>query len=771
MNNDSNTNDNSNYNEAEVVSTKRISAIWLVPFVAAIVAVWLAYQSYQESGSNVVLHFDSGNGIIAGKTPVIFQGINIGLVKKVKLKEGLSGVTVELEMQRQAEPLLKEDTTFWLVTPQISLAGVSGLDAIVSGNYISLNPGEDKKPAFEFTALKKPPVFSSEDNGLKLTLVTDELGSVSQGVPVLYRKITVGKVANYSLRPDQRINIHVSIDQEYKHLVNNSSRFWNASGIRVKGGLQNFELETGSIATLIAGGIAFETPKTKATTVNDGAEFELYASETETQTDLKVKVRFPSPEGIAKNSTVVKLRGIEVGKVTEIQFEEGRPNDAVIATLSISKPFASFVSPEARFWLVKPEISLGKLAGIETLLAGPHIEMDVNGEIYKGKLDVFSALPQIPYSPIEREGLRITLLAEDLGSLKTGTPLFYRKIQVGEVERVELKNEAILVTVFVEQEHAHRVRRNSKFWNASGIAVSAGLDGFSVKAESLSSVVQGGIAFTTPNGKTTAARPGEKFTLFEDFDASRRQEKTEIRIHFSGGEGLSKGTAIKYQGFTVGKVRKVNLNSAHNGIVVDAVLEPGAEYLAKEGSLFWVVKPELGLASTKNIETLVTGQYIAVRPGGGSKQNSFVGLDQPPLYDRSKPGRNLILTSKSLGSIKKGVKVLYRQIPVGEVTGYELANTADHVRIYINVLPYYVPLLRESTKFWNASGVAVNISPFSGASIRTNSFESLIEGGIAFATPNNPDMGAHASEDGIYQLHDKAEPAWLIWSPNIQLGK
>ena len=205
--------------------------------------------------------------------------------------------------------------------------------------------------------------------------------------------------------------------------------------------------------------------------------------------------------------------------------------------------------------------------------------------------------------------------------------------------------------------------------------------------------------------------------------------------------------------------------------MVDAVLEPGAEYLAKEGSLFWVVKPELGLASTKNIETLVTGQYIAVRPGGGSKQNSFVGLDQPPLYDRSKPGRNLILTSKSLGSIKKGVKVLYRQIPVGEVTGYELANTADHVRIYINVLPYYVPLLRESTKFWNASGVAVNISPFSGASIRTNSFESLIEGGIAFATPNNPDMGAHASEDGIYQLHDKAEPAWLIWSPNIQLGK
>jgi paraquat-inducible protein B len=108
---------------------------------------------------------------------------------------------------------------------------------------------------------------------------------------------------------------------------------------------------------------------------------------------------------------------------------------------------------------------------------------------------------------------------------------------------------------------------------------------------------------------------------------------------------------------------------------------------------------------------------------------------------------------------------------VGEVTGYELAKSSDHVRIYINVLPFYVPLLRESTKFWNASGLAVSISPFSGASIRTNSFESLIEGGIAFATPNNAEMGAHAREDGIYQLHNKPEPEWLNWKPTIELGK
>jgi paraquat-inducible protein B len=102
---------------------------------------------------------------------------------------------------------------------------------------------------------------------------------------------------------------------------------------------------------------------------------------------------------------------------------------------------------------------------------------------------------------------------------------------------------------------------------------------------------------------------------------------------------------------------------------------------------------------------------------------------------------------------------------VGRVKGFELANTADNVLIYINIEEPFIELIRENTRFWNASGIGVDFKLFRGVKIRTESLESILEGGIAFATPDNESMGSQVSENVVFKLYDKPDEKWLTWKP------
>ncbi len=207
-----------------------------------------------------------------------------------------------------------------------------------------------------------------------------------------------------------------------------------------------------------------------------------------------------------------------------------------------------------------------------------------------------------------------------------------------------------------------------------------------------------------------------------------------------------------------------------DGVDARALLEEHANELAREGSEFWMVKPQLSLTKTANLETLVTGQYISVKPGQGKRKREFTIRDKPPAVLQQSSGLNLVLVSPRLGSVKAGVPVYYREMVVGSVLGTELAETADHVRIFINIEARYAPLVTEKSKFWNASGINVHFGLFAGAKINTESLESIIGGGIAFATPDNANMGAAAIDGKEFRLYKERKDAWLEWRPVISLG-
>ena len=274
-----------------------------------------------------------------------------------------------------------------------------------------------------------------------------------------------------------------------------------------------------------------------------------------------------------------------------------------------------------------------------------------------------------------------------------------------------------------------------------------------------------------PNGKK--AQKGDIFTLYEDYESSHQIGGVLIAITFDSADGLGEGTKIKYHGITVGEVESVTFSPSLEEVILSARLDDNAATLAREGTEFWVVKPEFGLAAIANLGTLVTGDYIAIRPTeeGGKPTNEFVGLRKPPVKEPAQWGLTVVLVNDNRGSIAVGNKVFYRDIVVGEVTSYELAETGDHVRIYLNIQQRYAPLVRENSVFWNASGVDVNFGLFSGLEIKTESFEAILAGGIAFATPDNAEMGEQAQQHAVFQLQPKVQDEWRLWKPRIELAE
>jgi len=760
----------------------RVSAIWLLPFIALLIGGWLIFKAVSEAPIEITIAFDRGEGIEAGKTEVHYEGIKVGVVTSVIIQADKTGIIARLDMDRGAADALRENTQFWLVKPEVSLSGISGIGTVLSGNYITARVGDG---AFtdSFVALSSPPPKSESDPGLHLSLKAKDLGSITVGSPIIYKKFTIGDVQAYRLSEDgNAVSIDVFIKPEYVHLVRSTSRFWNASGISIKGGLTSFDVRTESIAALIKGGIGL-TPVLESEAgplAANGEEFELYEDYSEAQAGTLLNVVFPFTPGIESDVTKVVYRGMVIGQVEDVRIADDL--STMLVTLALPPMAVQYLNAKTRIWVDQPNVSLSNLSAISGLLSGTRIELDFDGRAPDDSRE-FLALTQPPIPNKNAPGLHVTLTVDTLKSATRGMALLYRNIRVGSVLDYHLSKDEKFVEldVHIQPEYSHLVNNSSRFWDASGVEVSGGLSGIKVRAASLTSILLGGISFYSPNPRAASVNNGQSFRLYQDFE-SAHSVGVPITINFDEGDGLKVGTAIKYEGIEIGKVTSVSLNRTLDGVVVKASLMGAAGDVAREHTRFWMVKPELGLAKTANLETLITGQYITFDFGDATikgddaktstaKQYLFTALSQPPAINKAPAGLNITLTAPKLASIHKGTKVSYRGVAVGKVMGFQLADMADHVEIFVNIEEEYQALVRDNSRFWNASGLDVGFKLFGGANIKTDSVESLLVGGISFATPGGDELGSVVEQGAAFSLSDSRDERWTSWGAQIHLNR
>jgi paraquat-inducible protein B len=288
----------------------RISVVWIIPILAAVVAIGIAIQRVMSEGPTITIIFKAAQGLEAGKTFVKYKDVNIGQVTAVKLSSNHSKVEVTAKIDKSAKDLMVEDAKFWVVEPRVTLSGVSGLSTLLSGNYIGFEVGKSNKQQRNFTGLEVAPLITGGQPGRQFVLRAENLGSLGIGSPIYYRRLQAGQVIAYGLAADgKRIEITIFVNAPYDKYVNTGTRFWNASGVDASIGAGGVEVRTQSLIALIAGGLAFDTPPFVATAEPAAANtvFPLYADQV---TALKQAESISAHYVLYLNES---LRGLSVG--------------------------------------------------------------------------------------------------------------------------------------------------------------------------------------------------------------------------------------------------------------------------------------------------------------------------------------------------------------------------------------------------------------------------------------------------------------------------
>lgn len=305
---------------------KTFGIIWLVPAIAIGLALWVAWTTWSSRGPQIIITFQTASGIEPGKTKLRYRDIEIGQVTSATIGADLKSVEVDIQVQAEASGLIREGSRFWVVRPQIGGGQVSGLETLISGAYIEVDPGEGSEPRTEFAGLENPPRVRSDTPGRSFVLRSPTLGSLSIGSPVMFRGITVGEITDFD-PPSEKgdLTLHLFVRHPYAELVSTSSRFWRERAFDFELGADGVQFAVGNLATLLRGGVIFDAP-TGGTPAEEAHVFNLFDSASKLA-EGTITERVPvisyfdgSVRGLSPGAPV-ELRGMPIGTVREVGLE------------------------------------------------------------------------------------------------------------------------------------------------------------------------------------------------------------------------------------------------------------------------------------------------------------------------------------------------------------------------------------------------------------------------------------------------------------------
>jgi len=677
----------SNNVEALLRKNKRISPFWLLPFIALCIGAILFFQIVQERGKTITITFSNGAGLVADKTPIRYQGLQIGVVKKVNFTDNMQKVKVEANIYSEATEVLKENTKFWLVQPSVSLAGISGLDSLVSGNYITLQPG-DGDSEDEFIAEEQGPIAQVNPGDLLIHLISDDLGSIS---------MPVGKIYDYRFNKENKVEIDVVIDKAFTRFVKKDSRFWNISGINANINASGVNVEIDSLNSVVQGAVSFDSPPDSPQAVTN-SHYTLYSNLQAAKRGIEVEVTIPVTAGLDAGQTTVYYGDEQVGLLSSLSADEN--NEEILkGTLLIDPNQANLLKTNTRIVLKNRKLDLGDIANPQKFFRGDYFEIIPGSGESKTQFEVIRENELLLKAP---NTLVLTLTAPETYGIAEGQSVFYNNIAIGQIVKQHLNVDGVKFEVAIASEYRNLIHENTQFVAASNFDVSLGIDGLRFESATPSKWLQGGVRVLAKKG---SGAPHSTYPLYKDISSAEtgvtgNLVNPSIVLHSTNLPSISKGSVVLYRQFEVGKI--INVRPKANNFDIDVYIYPAYQDLLTDKSVFWV-------ESAAQIDITPKGISIQASPvarslkGAISFDNTGSGKNKtlyPSELRAKSAGQVITLITDDATALSKGMSLRYLGMNVGEVEQIALDQNTNRITAKALINPSYMGMIaKEGTVF------------------------------------------------------------------------
>ncbi|MDD2462705.1 MAG: MlaD family protein [Desulfobulbus sp.] len=714
------------------------------------------------------------------------KNMQIGYIEDYLLQEN-GKILLRAFIEARFTRLIHKGTRFWNASG-LSLTGdvqsgltvnVESLASLIYGGLSCETPASlVQSPLAEngamFSLYKD---FEDAEYGIpaKLQLASGE-GIVASKTKVMYRGLKAGVVKQIDINDDalHTVTAVLLLDPRAEPALRETTRFWTVRPQVQITGVKNLE-------TLLTGPyITFE--------IGSGDRRETFIEEPGpmpnpvTRPGTSLTLVAPESGGLNVGAPVL-FKEITVGEVTGVALAP--KGEKVLVKITVFAPHDTLINKKSVFWKTggfKVDASLSRikveLGSLQSLLAGGIAFMTPSAKtapavaaagdrflLYPSYGEAIKTIPEM-----ELQGLRLHLVTSQAPRLSVGAPLLFNNIPVGEVLGFDLARNRrdTVIHILIQEQYRDLINKTSRFYTVSPVKLKASLQGVNLETAPFDALINGGISFFTA-GQGSAVHSEQNFPLYASAQEAENADALRLHLHFKSGEGISTSTEIRYQGIKVGRLSALQLDPASSEVRAEACVDPAMATLFRRNSRLRLIRPEANITGIKHVETLLSGAYIDLQQGLGAQITEFTVLPLAEDTTQPKSGLNLILETSSLGSLKKGNPIYYRQIRVGQIIDYQLSPTAQEVWLKVNIEEPFSRLIYTGTRFWNASGIKVSGGVLSGMTVRAESVESLLVGGIGLATPEGTEMGPPAYPGQHFKVSETIDETWLKWHPQIPL--
>ncbi len=682
--------------------------VWLVPLSALAVVGWMLFSYYADTKAKITITFNNGSGIVEGKTALMHRGIRVGTVSDVMInKSDMQRVDVVVSIRPEVEDLVaKKGSQFVKVEPKVSFAEVSGLDTIISGVYIELfqsaqtvEEASSQHSRYSFVGIDKKPI-QKHKQGLYLTLSSDN-GALGVNTPVLYKEFIVGKIVDKNLTKDS-VNYLLYIKDEYQDLVKNSSDFWQMDSIELEASLSGIKLNIGSIASLLSGAVTFSSPsQTETLTKRD---YILYKNYDAVKLDDRVLcLTLHTDDHADPQTTDVYYKDLKAGKIINTSYDAQSKTTTLF--IKLNREYRELANKKARFFIQEPELDLGNLGSISSLLAGARIAFETsdNGAEIEYDFKLYTI------DMIKNDNI-IYLTLPQADGVKVNTKIYYRGVHIGRVVSLKLEKDMDSLKAVVELKNGYitLINDSSLFYVDSAIEFELSMQKMQLQVGSLQSMMSSGITLETVDLK--APKTKNQFKLYKSrLDLKRAmQERRSKKIVLTTQQldSISIGTPLLYKELKIGEVVDLEYKKDEAVFALELYVEDRYSDLINSSSVFmknssFELDVDISSFSFKssNISNLLQPSIsLQSEDLNASATNKSHFRLYSPKEKQDEDYSSFVIYIAGKSEVKVGSSLLYKQLKIGEVEALEL--DMDVLKATLLIKKEYEHLLHKDSWFY-----------------------------------------------------------------------